>query len=196
MIQWLITILVFLSIILTPVSCVHSEPPQKVHIDAKGEDIIVLEDRDYFDALLNKISNAKRDILISMYIFKTTGKRTSSANRVKDALIRAAKRGANVKVLLEQEDEQDSSINSENEYTAMRLVKGGVSVYFDSPRKRTHVKAIVIDGRYTFIGSHNLTSSALQHNSELSLMIDSEDIAKATIRYIKEIIEKSNIKRP
>lgn len=153
----------------------------------RGE-ITVLEDGKYFKALLNRINSAKRDVLISMYIFKTTGKRTNAADRIKDALIKAARRGVDVKVLLEREDAVGSSINSENKATAAGLARGGVKVYFDSPRKRTHVKAVVIDGRYTFIGSHNLTASALQHNRELSLLIDSEEVARETARYIEEMI--------
>ena len=126
-----------------------------------------------------------------MYVFKTTGGRTNPASIIKDALIKAAQRGVAIKVLLERESGPESTINSENEYTARRLAKGGVTVYFDSPRERTHAKAIVIDSRYTFIGSHNLTSSALQHNREISLLIDSEDVAKETARYIEEMIRKT-----
>ncbi len=165
----------------------HAEP---VSASLQGE-ITILEDKRYVDLLLTKISEVRKDILISMYVFKTTDKRTNPANRIMDALIKAAGRGVDVKVLLEREYETGSSINSDNEYTARRLRQGGVKVFFDSPRQRTHAKAIVIDRRFTFIGSHNLTSSALQYNRELSLMIDSVEVAGETARYIEEMIRKT-----
>ena len=177
-------------------SLVLGEPPKNVLLRATESRVIILEDKAYFNALLDKVNGAKSNILISMYIFKTTGRKENTANKIKEALIQAAKRGVHVKVLLELEDRRSSSLNKENRHTADGLTKGGVKGSFDSPGKRTHAKAVVIDSRYTFIGSHNLTSSALGYNNELSLMIDSADVAGETTRYIEEIIAKSSIKRP
>ena len=177
-------------------SHVLGEPPKNVLLRATESRVIILEDKAYFNALLDKVNGAKSNILISMYIFKTTGRKENTANKIKEALIQAEKRGVHVKVLLELEDRRSSSLNKENRHTADGLTKGGVKVSFDSPGKRTHAKAVVIDSRYTFIGSHNLTSSALGYNNELSLMIDSADVAGETTRYIEEIIAKSSIKRP
>lgn len=176
-----------LFLILSPSSFAQNKA-QDIRIQAQRGEITILEDGKYFAALLSRIHTAKKDVLVSMYIFKTTGERTNPADRIREALIKAARRGVNVKVLLEREDAVDSSINSENKATAAKLAKGGVKVYFDSPPRRTHVKTVVIDGRYTFIGSHNLTASALRHNRELSLLIDSEEVAKRIAKYIEEVI--------
>lgn len=125
-----------------------------------------------------------------MYVFTTSGRKTNTANRIKDTLIRAAKRGLLVRVLLEREDGEESSLNQENEYTGKELSEGGVKVYFDSPHRRTHVKAIVIDNRYTFIGSHNLTASALGYNREISLMVDSPKLAESVREYILRLMKE------
>lgn len=194
MLNRIFAILLVLSFFLP--SLVLSEPQKNGQPRAMEDRVIILEDKTYFNALLDKVNRAKSSILISMYIFKTTGRKENTANKIKESLIQAAKRGVNVKVLLELEDRRSSSLNKENRHTADKLAKGGVKTYFDSPRQRTHVKAVVIDSRYTFIGSHNLTSSALGYNNELSLMIDSADVAGETTRYIEEIIAKSFIKRP
>lgn len=183
-----VMIFLVLFLLFTSFPSVQGEPTTKSGLKGTKGDIVILEDGKYFDAFLSRIHSARKDVLISMYVFKTTGKRTNPADRIKDALIKAARRGVNVKVLLEREEGAGSSINSENKATAAGLAKGGVKVYFDSPRKRTHVKAVVIDGRYTFIGSHNLTASALQYNREISLLIDSEEVARETARYIEEMI--------
>ncbi len=190
MINRLFTMLVVLSLLLP--AYVHSEPQASGPAHIEGNGIFVLEDNRYLDSLLDQIKKSQSNILISMYIFKTSGKKTSAANKVKDALIKAAKRWVKVKVLLEVEDGTSSTLNEENRLTADKLEKGGVKVYFDSPRRRTHVKAIVIDDRYTFIGSHNLTASALQYNKELSLMIDSVEVAKKTAGYIEDMIDRTH----
>ncbi len=189
MINRLITILVVLSLLLP--AYVRSEQQAGGQGGSEVSGIYVLEDNRYLDTLLDHIKKSQSHILISMYIFKTTGKKTSAANKVKDALIKSAKRGVKVKVLLEVEDGRSSTLNEENRLTADKLEKGGVKVYFDSPSRRTHVKAIVVDDRYTFIGSHNLTASALQYNKELSLMIDSVEVAKKTARYIEDMIDRN-----
>ena len=182
---------IFLALSFLLPSLVLSEPQKNVPLRVMEDRVIILEDKAYFDALLDKVNGAKSNILISMYIFKTTSKESSSANQIKKALVKAAKRGVHVKVLLELEGGRSSSLNKENRYTADGLTKGGVKVYFDSPGRRTHTKAIVIDGRYTFIGSHNLTTGALHYNNELSLMMDSAEVARETARYIEEIIGRA-----
>ena len=182
---------IFLALSFLLPSLVLSEPQKNVPLRVMEDRVIILEDKAYFDALLDKVNGAKSNILISMYIFKTTSKESSSANQIKKALVKAAKRGVHVKVLLELEGGRSSSLNKENRYTADGLMKGGVKVYFDSPGRRTHTKAIVIDGRYTFIGSHNLTTGALHYNNELSLMMDSAEVARETARYIEEIIGRA-----
>ncbi len=189
MISRLFTILVVLSLLLPAYA--RSEQQAGGQGSAEGSGVFVLEDNRYLDSLLDHIKKSQSHILISMYIFKTTGKKTSAANKVKDALIKAAKRGIKVKVILEIEGGRASTLNEENRLTAEQLKKGGVKVYFDSPRKRTHVKAIVIDDRYTFIGSHNLTASALQYNKELSLMIDSVEVAKKSAGYIEDMMDRA-----
>ena len=189
MINMLITMLVVLSLLVP--ACGYSEQQGVGPGSVEIKEIFVLEDNSYLDSLLDKINKSQSGILISMYIFKTSGKKTSAANKVKDALIKAAKRGIKVIVILEEEGGKSSQLNKENRITGDKLEKGGAKVYFDSPRRRTHVKAIVIDDRYTFIGSHNLTASALQYNKELSLMIDSVEIAKKTARYIVEMIDRN-----
>src|SRR4030066_1114179 len=191
MINMLLTILVVLSLLVP--ACGYSEQQGVGPGSVEIKEIFVLEDNRYLDSLLDKINKSQSSVLVSMYIFKTTGKKTSASNKVKDTLIKAAKRGVTVKVILEVESGRSSTLNEENRLTADQLKKGGGKVYFDSPRKRTHVKAIVIDDRYTFIGSHNLTASALQYNKELSLMIDSVEVAKKTARDIEDMSGRAHL---
>jgi phosphatidylserine/phosphatidylglycerophosphate/cardiolipin synthase-like enzyme len=43
----------------------------------------------------------------------------------------------------------------------------------------------VIDKRYIFLGSHNLTQGALKYNNELSVLIDSPEMAAEVRAYLE-----------
>lgn len=147
----------------------------------------LLENRAYSPALIKAIDNAKNEIVMSFFLFKTNGYRNNYPDRLLNHLIRAAERGVKVKVLLEIGKDSRSQINKNNIETAKRLKKGGINVYFDRPTTRTHTKVVVIDRRYTFLGSHNLTSSALKYNNELSVLIDSPKVAREALTYINSL---------
>lgn len=152
-------------------------------------DIRLLTNKDYFPALEDKIRNARGEILISVYIFKTSESRKNLATKLREYLISAASRGVKVTVLLEKEGgtRRGSSLNEDNAYTAQILSKGKVKVYFDEPGTTTHTKLVVIDNRFVFIGSHNFTDSALRRNNEASVMIDSPQMAREAAAFIKGI---------
>jgi phosphatidylserine/phosphatidylglycerophosphate/cardiolipin synthase-like enzyme len=149
---------------------------------------ILLENRDYFPTLLKAIDEAQKEIIMSFFLFKIGRHPNNYPEILIEHLKKAAKRGIRIQIVLERSDERLSDdINHENQQTAERLKEKNITICFDFPKKTTHTKIIVIDGRYTIIGSHNLTHSALKYNNELSVMIDSKEIAEETIRYIKSL---------
>ena len=147
----------------------------------------LLKNKDYFPALTKAIDNARKEIVMSFFLFKTNGYRKNYPDRLLKNLIRAAERGIKVKILLEIGKNSNSQINKNNMETAKRLKNGGIDVYFDSLHTKTHTKVVVIDRRYTFLGSHNLTNSALKYNNELSVFIDSPKVAREALNYINSL---------
>ena len=147
----------------------------------------LLKNRDYFPILVKTIDNARKEIVMSFFLFKTNGYRNNYPDRLVNHLIRATERGVKVKILLEIGKDSNSQINKNNIETAKRLKKGGIDVYFDPLHTKTHTKVVVIDRRYTFLGSHNLTSSALKYNNELSILIDSPEVAREALSYINSL---------
>jgi phosphatidylserine/phosphatidylglycerophosphate/cardiolipin synthase-like enzyme len=137
----------------------------------------LLRNQEYAEALLQGIRNARDSVVCSFYLFKITDSRGNLPRRIADELVRARRRGVEVTVILEKGSNARDSLNGENRSTAALLSRGGVKVFFDSPRVTTHNKVVVIDRRYLYLGSHNLTQSALQHNNELSVLIDSPELA-------------------
>lgn len=160
------------------------EPGQKI-LTQPGQ-VRLLTDRDYFPVLERMIAQAERSIDLVMFVFKITDSSNNRAAALIEDLIKARKRGVMVTVLLENSG-YDSDINSANKRVAARLKKQGVTVRFDSEKVTTHAKAVVIDRRYTLIGSHNFTSSALSKNHEASLLVDNQALASQLVDYMRGI---------
>ena len=174
-----VTVLLVLSFSL----CAHAGPAQAREFQTKTQ---LLRNAEFVDTLLERIDRSRSRIVMSYFIFKTTDKRGNLPAKVVDALVDARRRGVSVTVLLEQSDDRrEDSLNRDNHQTARDLRRGGVKVLFDDPRRTTHVKSTVIDDRYVFIGSHNLTHSALGRNNELSVLIDSPELAREATSYLQ-----------
>jgi phosphatidylserine/phosphatidylglycerophosphate/cardiolipin synthase-like enzyme len=146
----------------------------------------LLKDRDYFTALIQAIDHARSEIVLSAFFFKTNGFADNEPDRVLEHLREAARRGVKVDVVIEQGQESDN-VSRDNADTAERLKRSGIRVCFDAPDTTTHAKVVVIDRRHLFVGSHNLTQSALKYNHEVSVRIDSPMLADEAFRYLKSL---------
>ena len=152
--------------------------------------VTFLANEAYFDALITHLSRAKREIVVSMFLFAPGDHDNNRANQVRAALIDAAKRGVRVRLFLDQASEEEFSTEA-NRAVANEMRQHGIAVQLDSAARTTHTKLVVIDARYVFLGSHNLTHSALRHNNEASVLIDSAKIAHEALAYVKHIEELS-----
>lgn len=170
----------------TPEPGVTNDSTPRVTFLANGE---------YFRALIPYLTRAKQEIVISMFLFTPGDHETNRATQVKEALIDAAKRGVHVRVFLDQSEEQNFSTQA-NRSVARELRRHKIKVRLDAPGRTTHTKLIVIDRRYVFLGSHNLTHSALRHNNEASVFIESPSIAQQALTYLHRIEEGSRHEQP
>ena len=93
--------------------------------------------------LIDMISRANESIHVMIYGF--------TLDALADALIRAAERGVDVKVLIEAES--TGWKGSEHE----KLIAHGVDVKLDSNPDLMHHKVMIIDGRIVITGSYNWT---------------------------------------
>ncbi len=150
----------------------------------------ILRDEEYYQKLLDLLSSAQEEILVSIFLFKTHGYPNSYPDTILRELIAAVNRGVSVAVVMETDMETQSLTSDSNKDTAIRLRKGGVRVFFDSPQTKTHTKLIVVDRRYILTGSHNLTSSALKYNREMSILIESPILANKAREYIMSLYHK------
>ncbi len=147
--------------------------------------VFILQDNKYFDTLINHIRAARQSIDIAVFLFKSNHPRSRPGMIIQE-LANASQRGVKVTVILER-SKRDKNLNKENRKTAKFLEKNGVKVVYDSPSTTTHTKIVVVDRRYCFVGSHNFTQSAFKYNHELSLLVDSKDVAGKILEYVNTI---------
>jgi len=147
---------------------------------------LVLPNKDYYPYLKRYFQNAQSSIVGTVYLVKTADYPDNEPADLLRELIAASKRNVRVDLVLERTHEM-KDISESNEDAARTLEKAGVHIRFDSLDMATHAKTFVIDGRYCFVGSHNLTHAAMTRNAELSVFIDSPEIARKVTAFIREI---------
>ncbi len=149
--------------------------------------VTLLKNREYASAFLRGIREARSSIVVSTYLFKVTDAGNNLPRRIAEELVSARRRGVAVTVILESSSDRSDNLNRENHHAADILARGGVKVFFDSPRVTSHAKVAVIDSRYLYLGSHNLTQGALAHNNELSVLVDSPEMAAEVRAYLERL---------
>lgn len=86
-----------------------------------------------------------------------------------EALVAAHKRGVKIALV--------SDSDYENNRALQYLVRSGIPVRLDGRKALMHNKFAVIDGRYVWTGSFNLTDNCAYKNNNNALLIDSPDLA-------------------
>jgi phosphatidylserine/phosphatidylglycerophosphate/cardiolipin synthase-like enzyme len=123
---------------------------------------------------------------------------------IANALIRAAKRGVRLTVIVETPDR----IEGEGEYSTIRALGEEVaacsSVYFWPKDKRMagenqkvgilHVKCAVADGQWLFLSSANLTQQAFTINMELGVLVRGGSLPERVEHQFKRLIEDGHLK--
>ena len=158
----------------------------KVHFNTRAGDVRLLADSDYFAMLTEYVRFADKRIDMAFFIIRATNSPKNRAGLLIKELGYAARRGVEVHVLLER-SAREKSVTEANKKSAFLLQQLGINVAFDDSGRTMHAKVVVIDKRHVFIGSHNLTHSALATNSETSLLIDSPDLAEELLTYIEDL---------
>lgn len=125
-------------------------------------------------AILQVLDAAKTRItLVSCYVYRISN--------VREALVRAAKRGVRLTVIVETPEK----VKGKDEYSTIRAlgqeVEACSTVYFWPKENRPvgdnnmvgllHVKCAVADGEWLFLSSANLTQQAFTINMELGMLI-------------------------
>lgn len=156
---------------------------------------VLLPNREYFPALKEAFHNARHSIRGTIFLVKTSPYRENEPAELIRELIDARMRNVDVELVIDTSSDM-SEDGEANRETYDKLAKAGIKVRMDSPNVSTHAKTFVIDGRYCFIGSHNLTHSAMAINEELSVFMDSPEIGAKIADFVHQIpVAEPNAKR-
>ena len=125
--------------------------------------------------VLKTIDSAQQEIRLMGYAF--------TSPEVASALVRAKRRGVDVKVVLDWK--ANTGENNKASRAAMNLlVNAGVLVRTVSQFKIMHDKVIITDGRNVETGSFNYTRAAARSNSENALVIrDNPALAETYLQH-------------
>jgi phosphatidylserine/phosphatidylglycerophosphate/cardiolipin synthase-like enzyme len=145
--------------------------------------IIVLEDHMYLDVVKDLLLRANRSIYVAIYVVKYDIKEVDDpVNQLLYVLVAAHDRGLDVKVLVD-----DPTLRSYPD-TISYLKNNSVEVRLDEKAGVTsHMKIVIVDGKYLVVGSHNWTESALSYNHEYSVLIISQHFSREAERYFMSL---------
>lgn len=101
-----------------------------------------------------------------------------SLDEIEKALIRAAKRGVSVRVVVESEGRNQ---------TTRDLEKAGIRVVDDRKDSLMHQKFVVIDQQWLWTGSANLTNSTLVNDRNNILMLQDKEIAAQFVKQFERM---------
>ena len=151
----------------------------------------VLFGEGYFNSLHQSLNQAQKSITVAMYFIILEPEGTGPVNTIVNDLIAAKVRGVTVKVVLEDSKAQESRAAFE------KLKASGLDVAFDTTAHLLHLKGIVVDSRYIFVGSANLSRAAIESNYEATAFYDAPHDAAALESYMASIpLNKNDIVFP
>lgn len=127
-----------------------------------------------------------------------------SIPNVAKALVKAARRGVRITVILETPDK----LGGENEYSTIRALGQEVTacstVYYWPRENRPvsehnkpgilHVKCAVADGKWLFLSSANLTQQAFTINMELGMLVQGGIMPKRVEKRFHQLIQSGQLK--
>lgn len=140
--------------------------------DSSGKmQLHTLPNKSFLDTLVSQIDAAQERIFVEVYIF--------TERDMRDALIRAHKRGIEVKIILENNPYQAPYLN-DNHYNAFQ--DAGLDVQWSDPLNYSlnHSKLLIIDDR-AYISTGNFSYSLFTKNRDFMISTANPVIVKKLI---------------
>ena len=133
---------------------------------------ILLIKREYPKEVIPLIEKAKNSIKIIVYEWRWYENQLGSSIQLfNNAIIRAKKRGVEVKAVLK------------NQKISKKLKDQKIWVNEVDFSKTLHVKLIILDNEIVILGSHNFTLNAFHINDEVSVIIRSPEIVEKLLKH-------------
>jgi len=145
----------------------------------------LLEDEEYYKTLLDVIKRANKSVYVAMYVIKydpCERLKEDPVNMILYKLCKLKSKGLDIKVLVD-----DTTYKSYYE-TIEYLKDCGIDIKL-KPKEvsRAHLKVVIIDGRYLFVGSHNWTESALWFSKEVTVLTTDPKLISEALDYFNDL---------
>ena len=154
-----------------------------------------ISDREYEEAVIELIDNAKESVVIGMYHISTRLKANNPVKLLLNDLVEAEERGVEVRIYLNTKfpDMSYEELVGEDEFKMLK--EAGCEVYFIPPGRKLHDKVVIVDRRYVVVGSMNWSIIALRNNFESVVLIDSPRLAKEKIARLEDLPDTEGKRR-
>ncbi|MBK8986496.1 MAG: helix-hairpin-helix domain-containing protein [Chloroflexi bacterium] len=145
----------------------------------------VLSGLDYFRRLPALLQNVTTSLDVCLFHIALP-EPTHPTRLLLEALVAAHNRGVAVRVLLDADRPEDPYRSSViNAPAQAYLTAAGIPVQFDSTERLLHSKYLVADGSLVILGSHNWSAGSYFVYDDLSLVIQSVELAQTlTARFV------------
>jgi len=146
------------------------------------------QDRDIESWYYQMLANSQKTAYITNAYFIPT-------KEFKEALIKAAKRGVDVRVFTNSKKTNNRPLAYDAGRKHYReLLEGGVRIYEMTDKNFTtlHTKTAVFDGEVATVGSHNLDPRSLSMHTENNIVIQDRDFSLRMHQTFKKDLEMSN----
>lgn len=121
------------------------------------------QDKSITNGVLPLIKNAKKYIYIPTFVL--------TERRVTEELINAKNRGVDVKIIID-------ALNASNKHSKHKLLReNGILVKTENYAGKMHSKSMIVDDKYTIIGSMNFSYSGENKNDENLIIIKDSEVA-------------------
>lgn len=121
------------------------------------------QDKGIENLVLPIVNNAKDYIYIPTFVL--------TEKRLTEALINAKRRGVDVRIIMD-------ALNSSMKHSKTKeLRQAGIPVKAENYAGKMHSKSMIIDNKYTIIGSMNFSNSGENYNDENFVVIEDSEIA-------------------
>ena len=138
--------------------------------------------RDFLHTVLYLIAGANSRVWLTMFQVSSAINRRGSKE--------AHKRGCDVRVIVHQ-SLYNKQIGEKNNVLKKELERSGIPCRAYVGGGTLHMKVIIVDERYTVLGSHNITERAMQSNAEMSVVVDSRLFAEEMAAMYRDAWKKS-----
>ena len=139
---------------------------------------------DMENALLDMVQKARRSISIMSYSLPTYDSSWFLYNSLKKGITK----GLSINVYAHSNTEVHRLVNS---FAGYQKIKGW---YWNADATDLfHIKAIIVDSRYVYIGSANLSKNAISNSAEWGVISDSPDLAIEINRYLRYLVDSMKL---